>query len=76
MFRQVYGYDATGQKRTASDAGKLSFLASLPAGATVWEERDEWERGQQWTVCKVIGRVVPGNRPGVKWFERSARWFA
>lgn len=75
MFRQVYGYDATGQKRTAGNEGNLRFLESLPLGADVWEEREEYDGGRWWFVSKRIGRIVPGNRPGVKWFERENRWF-
>lgn len=70
---QYFAWDAAGNKRTSGSEGKLDFLASLPVGASVWEEREEWDYGQWWTVAKCIGEVVSG--PHGNDFKRTARFY-
>ena len=75
-MRQFYGYTNDDQKRTAREASIIVFLNSLPLGATVFEQREEYDPGRrEWcTVSKAVGVVAAGPF-GDNVFEQRATWF-
>jgi len=74
-FTQVYGYDVfAGVKRTTMSEYNIAFLNSLPIGAIVYRESEEWNtKTEQWDmVITPLGTVKEGEF-GDNVFERTTR---
>lgn len=63
-INQIYGYDVWAEAKHASMSEyNTAFLDSLPVGATVYRESEEWNtKTEQWDmVIEPLGTVAEGE---------------